>query len=100
MPQTLQVGSFQHAQCLRALFFNPPAELFFHHELVKQHNVRRQFTDEVVKAAVVEFDGHFADAECSKICFVLAGAGRAAEGNVPALLQEGFEDLHDVPASR
>ena len=30
-----------------------PAELFFHHELVEQHDVRRQLADEGVEAAAI-----------------------------------------------
>jgi hypothetical protein len=76
------------------LLFDAPAELLFHHELVEQHDIRRQFVDERVEAAVVEFDRHFAMP--SGQVSLCSPAGRAAEGDVPALLQECLEDLHHV----
>ncbi|MNN89919.1 hypothetical protein D3C81_2078000 [compost metagenome] len=95
--QALQVRGFQDPQRIRAVFFNAPAELFFHHELVEQHDIRGQFTDESIKAAAVELDAALCDTHGRQVGLVLAGACRAAEGNVPALFQECLENLHHVP---
>jgi hypothetical protein len=95
--QALQIGGLQYPQSTGAVLLDPPAELFFHHELVEQHDVGRKFLNERVEAAVIEFDGHFADAQRDQVGTLLAGAGRAAEGDVPAFAKEGVEDLHDVP---
>lgn len=98
--QALQVGSLQHAQGAGALLLDAPAELFLHHELVEQHDIRRQFGDEAVETAVVQFDRALADAQGAEVFLVLAGVGRAAEGDVPALPEQDLEDLHQVPAGR
>ncbi|MOA20762.1 hypothetical protein D3C78_1412230 [compost metagenome] len=96
--QALQIGSLQHPQRVGAMLLDPPAELLFHHELVEQHDIRRQLADEGVEAAAIEFDRHFADAQCDQVGALLARTRRAAEGDVPALPEECVEDLHDMPA--
>lgn len=73
MSQALQVGGFQHTQGLGAVLFNPPAELLLHHELVEQHNIRCQFTDEYVETAVVEFNGYFANTQRRGLPYVRRG---------------------------
>ena len=80
--------------------FDPPAELLLHHETVKYHDVRRQLADKGIKTAVVQFNADLINAQCSEVCLVFANAGRAAEGDVLALLQKTLDDLHHVPARR
>ena len=94
--QALQVRGFKHAQRGRTMFLHAPAELFFHHEAIEQHHIRRQFVDERVKTAVVQLDWHFANAQRREVGPVLTAAGRAAEGDIPTLLQESLKDLHHV----
>ncbi|MNY19431.1 hypothetical protein D3C86_1528650 [compost metagenome] len=100
MPEALQVATFKHAQGSGAVFFDAPAELFFHHELVEQHDVGLQFADKGVEAAVVQLDRHFINTQCRQVGALLPEAGRTAEGDIPALLQENLENLHHMPAGR
>ncbi|MCY1406147.1 hypothetical protein D9M71_214050 [compost metagenome] len=100
LPEALQVATFQHAQRIGTILLDPPTELFLHHELIEQHDVRRQFTDEGVKTAVVQLDGDFTNTQCRQVCALFAETCRAAEGDLPALLQENLENLHDMPAGR
>ncbi|MNI39859.1 hypothetical protein D3C73_940520 [compost metagenome] len=100
MAQALQILGPQHAQGIRAVRFDPPAELFFHHELFEQHDIRGQFADESVETAVVQLDRYFANAQLRQVFLMLASPGGAAEGDVPALLQESPEQLHHIPTGR
>lgn len=99
-PQALQVATFEHAQGIGAMLLDPPAELFLHHELIEQHDVRRQFADECVETAVVQLDRYFVNTQRCQVRTLLAEACRAAERDVPALVQENVENLHDMPAGR
>ncbi len=98
MPQALQVLGGQHTHGVGAVFFNAPAELLFHHELLEHDDVRRKFAYKGVEAAVVQFNRYFTNAQRRQVFLMLASARRAAEGDVPALLQERPEQLHDIPA--
>ncbi|MCY1407182.1 hypothetical protein D9M71_224720 [compost metagenome] len=96
--QALQVRCFQHAHSIGTMFFHAPAELLFHHETVKQHDIRGQIGDKRVETAVVELDCLLGNAQAGQVGLVLALAGRAAEGDVPALCKKALENLHHVPA--
>ncbi|MNF69664.1 hypothetical protein D3C84_515520 [compost metagenome] len=82
------------------MLLDTPAELFFHHELVEQHDVRRQFADKHIETAVVQFDRHFTNAQRRQVFLMFASTGGAAEGHVPALLQKRPEQLHHIPTRR
>ncbi|MNP20570.1 hypothetical protein D3C76_1131460 [compost metagenome] len=98
--KALQVGGLENPQCFGAVFLDAPAKLFLHHETIEQDDVRGQFADEGVETAVVQLDRYFTDTQRRQVGPMFAAAGRAAECDVPALLQEAFEDLHHMPASR
>jgi hypothetical protein len=100
--QALQVRGFQHAQGIRAVLLDAPAELLFHHEAIEQHDIGGQLADKGIETAVIELDSALRrcpvparSALCSPI------AGWAAERDMPSLaLQKTLDDLHHMPAGR